>query len=322
MPTAIEVSVVVPARNEEATLSALLDSLVRQTCPADEIVVVDGGSTDATAAVAAEYADHGVVVLRIGPAYPGRGRNEGAAAARCGWIAFIDAGCRADPGWLEALVDELRTDRARPDAVFGSVRAELNTEWECAQVLTYVPPVDPQTGCRPPFIASSLINRSAFEAAGRFPEDLRAAEDLVFFERLARAGVRSVRAPRAVVTWQLPPGPGMVFRRFRLYSAHHLAAGLSRTWHLRVVLMDLTGLALLVGALFTPVALLAFAGAVLVRAAKAVWVRRANISPRFAFRPDRLFRVLLLVFLCDLALWAGLLDYACARARTTRGTRG
>jgi hypothetical protein len=198
----------------------------------------------------------------------------------------------------------------------------MNTEWERAQALTYVPPVDRQTGCRPPFIASSLFDRSAFEAAGRFPEDLRAAEDLVFFERLARAGVRSVRAPRAVVTWQLPSSPGMVFRRFRLYSTHHLAAGLGRTWHLRVMLMDLTGFALLVGALFTPVALLAFAGLVLARAAKAVWTRHANISPRFAFRPDRLVRVLLLLFVCDLALWAGLLDYARGHARGTRGDRG
>ena len=305
----MKVSVVVPARNEEKALPELLDSLLVQSLPPDEIIVADGGSTDRTVELASSYAGRGVKVLILGPAYPGRGRNAGVGAARNEWLAFIDAGCEADPRWLEALADLADKGGSRPRAVFGAYRARLRDEWERAQALGVVPPVDPASGCPPPVIVSSLLHRSAWEAAGPFREDLRAAEDLLFFERLKAAGVPMARAPRAVVTWQLPSGPWAAFRRFRLYSRHHLAAGLYKTWHLRVMAMDVTAAVLLVAAPSVPAARWVLAGAVAGRLLRTVAVRQGNIAPAAAFRPDRVARVAVILLLADIAAWAGAVDY-------------
>ncbi len=87
-----DVSVVVPARDEEASLPALLASLRAQSTPPAEIVVADGGSRDRTVEVARAA---GARVLELGPAYPGRARNQGIRAATHDWIALIDAGSRA-----------------------------------------------------------------------------------------------------------------------------------------------------------------------------------------------------------------------------------
>lgn len=294
----------IPVRDEESSVAALLDSLLTQPMTPAEIVVADGGSADATVAVASRYADRGVRVLDLGPAYPGRGRNEAVRAARHEWIAFIDAGCVAEPGWLEALAQAVGPE-AR--VVYGHYEPRLENEWDVAQALAFVPPVDPATGCRPPFVASSLVHRSAWEAAGGFPEDLRAAEDLVFFERLARAGVAAVRAPRAVIRWSLSPSPAAAFRRLRLYSRFHLKAGLSRTWQRRVFAMDLVALVLAAGALAWPPLLLVLGLGFGARLLRTIWVRRRNVQGA-AFRPDRLLRVAVLLVLGDLAAWAGLLD--------------
>lgn len=298
------ISVGLPARDEERSLVPLLESLLGQSRLPAEIVLADGGSSDATVAVARRYADRGVRVLELGPAFPGRGRNAALEAARHDWVALIDAGCVADPGWLEALAAAALGDTR---VVFGNYEPRLEGEWDVAQALAFVPAVDPATGCRPPFIASCLLHRSAWEAAGRFPEHLRAAEDLLFFERLAAAGVASARAPKAVIRWNLSPSPGAVFRRLRLYSKHHLRAGLARTWQRRVFAIDVTALALALAALRWPWLALLLALGIGARVLRSVWARRRNVGSS-PFRPDRLLRVAVLLALGDLAAWAGLAD--------------
>src|SRR5436309_4347153 len=83
----VEVSVVIPAYNEESSLGACLDTLNKQTIPA-EIVVVDDGSTDRTSAIAAA---RGVRVLRTDHRGPAVARNRGAQATSAPILAFLDA---------------------------------------------------------------------------------------------------------------------------------------------------------------------------------------------------------------------------------------
>jgi len=182
----VKVSVAIPTRNEERTIAPLIESLLSQTLPPDEILVADGGSTDGTVSAARRFEPRGVRVLELGPAFPGRGRNRGVEAARNEWVALIDAGCSAEPDWLEQLVAARDGARPQPGIVYGNYAPRVASEWEIAQALAYVPPVDPASGCRPPFIASALVERSAWRQAGGFPEELRAAEDLLFFERAAQ----------------------------------------------------------------------------------------------------------------------------------------
>ena len=116
----MKVSVVIPAHDAADALPSLLRSLAAQTLGRDafEVVVVDNASTDATAAVAASGGARVVSEPRPSRA---RARNAGVGAALADRIAFMDAECEADPGWLAALLRCL--DRA--PVVAGPVRLRL-----------------------------------------------------------------------------------------------------------------------------------------------------------------------------------------------------
>jgi glycosyltransferase involved in cell wall biosynthesis len=92
-------SIVIPAFNEERTLPGLLKSLASQTRPADEIIVVDNNSTDATAHVAATA---GCRVMHCAEQGISAARNAGARAATSTHICFLDADSEVTPGWLAA----------------------------------------------------------------------------------------------------------------------------------------------------------------------------------------------------------------------------
>jgi len=83
-------SVIIPACNAAATLARALDSVLAQTWPAHEIIVVDDGSTDTTAAVAAGYGEK-IRYLRQENAGVSAARNHGAQVASGDWLAFLDA---------------------------------------------------------------------------------------------------------------------------------------------------------------------------------------------------------------------------------------
>src|SRR5208337_3554579 len=108
-----EVSIIIPARNEEASLGACLESLMAQTGVAFEIIVVDDDSTDRTREIAQSFA--GVRVISAGPppdltGKPWTGKNNalvaGAKAAPAPWLLFTDADTVHLPGSLARALDE------------------------------------------------------------------------------------------------------------------------------------------------------------------------------------------------------------------------
>jgi glycosyltransferase involved in cell wall biosynthesis len=234
----MKVSVIVPVRDEEETIHELLDSLVAQTYPPDEIVITDGGSVDATPQIIEDYKQRGLPVhlIRAGAALPGRGRNLASERARFEWLAFTDGGIRLANTWLEHLVNKAREDEST-DIVYGSVEPVTNTFFtECAAI-AYVPPPKPQEDvvARPRFIASSLLRRAAWAKVNGFPENLRSAEDLLFMDRLEKAGYRAVFEPRALVYWRLRSNLQSTFKRFLVYSLNNMRAGLFNQWQARIL---------------------------------------------------------------------------------------
>jgi len=98
---ACDVSVIIPALNEEKYLLRCLKSLVSQPGKETfEVIVVDGGSEDGTVQVARQYADK-VVVQPVRPV--GAARNVGVKHARGNILAFIDADTMVCKSWLEQL---------------------------------------------------------------------------------------------------------------------------------------------------------------------------------------------------------------------------
>ena len=111
------VSVIVPARNEEASLKNCLDSLVAQTNVAFEIIVINDHSTDRTHEIASSFSDKRVRVVDAGTLPPGwTGKNNaviaGAKVAQGEWLLFTDADTVHLPGSLARSIEEAMRQHA------------------------------------------------------------------------------------------------------------------------------------------------------------------------------------------------------------------
>ena len=102
-----EVSVVIPAYNAEATLAETLDSALAQSLRDIEVIVIDDGSTDRTAAIAADANDPRVRVISVQNGGVARARNRGIHESRAELIAFLDADDLWRPTKLERQVRHL-----------------------------------------------------------------------------------------------------------------------------------------------------------------------------------------------------------------------
>ncbi|MHC4551242.1 MAG: glycosyltransferase family 2 protein, partial [Planctomycetota bacterium] len=91
----MKISVVIPAYNAERTIGRAIDSVLAQTRAADEVIVVDDGSTDGTADVVRGYGEK-VMLIQQENAGVSVARNKGIEAATSDWIAFLDS----DDEWL------------------------------------------------------------------------------------------------------------------------------------------------------------------------------------------------------------------------------
>jgi len=235
----MKISVIIPVRNEEQSIRALLEGLLAQTLMPAEIVITDGGSTDATPAIISEYVKRGAPIrlLREAAALPGRGRNLAAAQAANEWLAFIDAGNRPSSDWLEILAREIG-EGSDVDVVYGSYEPVTDSFFkECAAIAYVPPPFETGSGfARPHSIVSALMRRRVWDAVGGFPEDLRSAEDLVFMRRIEPANFKIVRAPGAVVYWNIQPNLWRTFKRFVQYARGNIRAGLWSEWQAAILL--------------------------------------------------------------------------------------
>jgi glycosyltransferase involved in cell wall biosynthesis len=177
----MNISVVIPAYNAARFLPRCLKSAFAQTLKPVEIIVVDDGSTDDTAAVAAGL---GAIVLRRPNGGPGAARNAGIHFASGEWIALLDA----DDLWA---VEKLERQAAciRPETVlvytgiriFDGIREEQHAieAASARKMLRY---------CNPIATSSVLMRRRAALADGGFCEEIHSCEDWELWVRLERAG--------------------------------------------------------------------------------------------------------------------------------------
>ncbi|MGI8917996.1 MAG: glycosyltransferase [Pyrinomonadaceae bacterium] len=315
----MKVSLVVPLRNEERSLPNLLESIGRQTFPPAEIILVDGGSSDRTVELAREAATHQKIrVIEAGPATPGRGRNVGIAEASNEWVALTDAGNRLEETWLERLVSSAEAD-PEIDIVYGNFEPIKDSWFTRCAALAYPPPKSMRPGgiMRGPFIASSLVRRDVWRKIGGFP-DLRAAEDLIFMDRVRQAGCKIGWSPNATVWWEMQPDVPSTFRRFELYSRNNVWVRRQWDWHYGLARQYLVaGFLLILGILYTPWWLTAIAALFAARIFRSVWRRREGRGFFWALNPARLAGVGLIVLTIDLATFVGW-----ARALTSKPALG
>lgn len=178
----LAVGVVMPVRNGARTLAAAIASVVGQSPPPHDVLVVDGGSEDGSAALAVSL---GVRVI----AQDGRGlaaaRNQGVAAVAGDLVAF----CDADDRWTEGAL-ELRAARLAAEPACGAVighlrRTIVEGDTPTPQQASRLGQVEP--GYTP---GALLVRREALAAVGRFDETLTLGSDSDWFVRLVQSPVQ------------------------------------------------------------------------------------------------------------------------------------
>ncbi len=190
----MHVSIVIPARNATETIAETLESVRSQSSQDWEAIVVDDGSSDATAAVAASLATRDSRIRVVSQPHRGvsAARNTGIEHARFDWLVFLDADDWLAPSYLERMTRELaqnlgldgvhcRWSRVAPDGTLcggdqlSDAEGDLFDLFACTCVFA---------------VHACIIRKSLVEAVGGFDTSLRICEDWDLWQRVARTGAR------------------------------------------------------------------------------------------------------------------------------------
>ncbi|GGE48906.1 glycosyl transferase [Agaricicola taiwanensis] len=197
-----QISVLVPVWNDERRIGLCLDALLAQSLAPEqfEIIVIDNGSTDGTAAVVSEYA--GVILLREDKPGSYAARNTGLAHARGIYVAFTDSDCIPDREWLERGLAAVK-DREDVGVAAGRVafrepegdysRACLNYERHLSMRQ------DENAANGYAITANWFCRKDLLLSMGGFNSELRSGGDYALSGTISRSGRRTIYVADAVV---------------------------------------------------------------------------------------------------------------------------
>jgi glycosyltransferase involved in cell wall biosynthesis len=202
------ISVVMPLYNKAAEVERALLSVVNQSLVPHEVIVVDDGSTDDSAAlVEAIIAAHPEVNIRLVRQANGgvsAARMRGVAEASGDYVAFLDA----DDMWLTGYIAEIcRLMEYYPDAdaystAFDIVSGRKRVAARVPRHEGYIDPVQEALDGRYPIIPSTAtLKRSALLAAGGFPIGMRIGEDQWLWVRMVQQGATFCFSPMSLVRY-------------------------------------------------------------------------------------------------------------------------
>jgi len=218
------VSLIFTVLNEGEDVRKLMDSLLQQHTLPDEVVVVDGGSTDQTIAVLEEYTDR--LPLRIiieQGANISRGRNVAIEHATHELIAVTDAGVHLEPDWLERLLAPFHLHTFdgsdAPDFVSGFFLPDAKGLFEHALAMTTLPAREEMgKGRFMPSSRSVAFTRTIWRRVGGYPEWMTWSEDVLFDLALMNIGTKIVYQPAAIVWFRPRASLSAFMRQYRNYA--------------------------------------------------------------------------------------------------------
>lgn len=202
------VSVVIPAFNAAKTIAGTLSSVLAQTLGDFEVVVVDDGSSDGTAQIAASLGDPRIRIITQHNHGAAGARNTGITAARADLVAFVDADDLWLPPKLERQVSLLRAD-PRAEAV-QTAAYFVDDQLRVLSVRPCLDAIDSLARSLrfenlPAFASSVLVRRRCLLEIGMFDPDLVILEDWDLALRLSRrASLRGIEEP--LVLYRVHPG--------------------------------------------------------------------------------------------------------------------
>jgi glycosyltransferase involved in cell wall biosynthesis len=223
------VSIVMPVRNEAPTITEALDAIDRQTYPADrlEILVVDGRSTDATAAIVQQrmHSDPRLRLISGDFNCPG-GMNAGIAAAQGSIVAKIDGHGYINPSFFEIAVRYLMEHpgcaciggRIVPIGKTRTARSNLYMRFSRFAIGSSIYTA-PATVHEADNIVCGVYRKAALVEVGGFDPELQFGEDEEVNHRLVRAGYKLVFQPGMEFHYYGRASFGSLFRQYQNYGA-------------------------------------------------------------------------------------------------------
>lgn len=197
------VSAVITVRDGERYLAEAIESVLAQTHPRIEAIVVDNGSTDSSGEIARSYGELVRVREEQCPGIPAA-RNAGLDEASGDLIAFLDYDDVWEPRKTERQVGALAADSA-VDIVFGLIQQFVSPELDPDLAMTLRVPSEPQPGLH---LCAALAPRRVFDEIGPWPLDIDISDGLHWLLRARSLGMRELML-------------GDVVTRRRVHGANH-----------------------------------------------------------------------------------------------------
>lgn len=235
-----KITIITTVRNESDGIQTLLISLKDQSVPADDVIVVDGGSEDDTVMKINKFRqDHPDFNLQLFLA-PGTniatGRNKAISATQAEIIAVTDGGCVARLDWLEKITAPFaRNPEIHIVAGYFQPVAQ-NYLQNCMGIIFTAARVQLEKNLFLPSSRSLAFKRAWWQKIGGYPEHLYTAEDTLFIKRLLAAGAKMVCAPEAMVFWRQRKNLIAFAKQIFLYARGDAQARLWKKSHLRPLL--------------------------------------------------------------------------------------
>lgn len=225
----MNISICITVLNEEGSIATLLNSLLNQSKKPDQIIVVDGGSTDKTVEIIRHFQQKdGRIKLFVEKCTRAEGRNLSIEIAKGDIVAITDAGCVVDRNWLRNITAPFATGNV--DISAGFYRMVGKTLMQKAEsVFLGVTPRKFDINFLPS-TRSMAFRKSAWEAVGGFPEGKgNSAEDTDFNYKAVKLGLKYSRVKSAIVEWGMPKSLKEFFNKTRDYAKWDVQYGI--WWH-------------------------------------------------------------------------------------------
>lgn len=227
------ITLIATVLNEGDNIHHVMNSIKAQTRQPDEIVIVDGGSTDNTVSIMQSYTDQLPLRIFVEPdSNISQGRNRALKEAQGDIIAVTDAGVRLTHTWLETITQPM-LDNPDLEVVAGFFQADPTTLFEVALGATTLPlqdEIDPETFL--PSSRSVAFRKAKSDFVGGYPEWLDYCEDLIFDIRLQQTSQPFAFVPDALVYFRPRSSLGKFYKQYYLYARGDGKANLWRKRHL------------------------------------------------------------------------------------------